>query len=305
MKLSYVLSGTFILALVIVVILQITPKVDQPTRATAAERLRLVGLGDDFPRLYQVTEPNADAMTHYRAAVDYYEKHHKEWGGNPPSDTHYRAMAEHMIAGMKAGRIKDGFLDQSSTIAVGMGGNTNRLSAVCVALIDRIKMLQDPGPLTEFDAETALAVFALGERAFRHNTLLSNRQLGLELMSDGSGYLSWYQLEKDGQSSEELNLAADRFSKVIDAWSHKMKITMVPKPHVGDVLNIAKNDQDITWRLQATQKLGIAKFTDGGTGNRKAIAKYLAEARKSDNSLMAESARVADELTKEQFHQIR
>jgi len=87
--------------------------------------------------------------------------------------------------------------------------------------------------------------------------------------------------------------------------NHGVRTIMGTDPHVGDLLNVAKNDEDRTFRIAATLQLGIAKFTDGNPGNRSAINAYLGEAKQSDDPMLAEAAAAADALTLEDFRTLR
>ncbi len=305
MKLGIFISLAFVLILAVVVVVKVMPHADPPTRDTAPDKLKLVALDPAMPRLYQITDATEDAMTHYNAAIEYFQRNRNDLQRSTPSDEHADALADHLVKAMHAGQVPEGFLDQQTPIKVGMGQNTGDLPAVIAAVL---KVLEDRAKnesLTEKDQQTAMALFALGERSFRKNVLIGNRQFGLSLMIDGGGYLGAYALQQEGRTTDDLNTVGDEVNKVIDAWMPKLRVIMGTDPHVGDLLNVAQNDEDRTFRIAATTQLGIAKFTDGSPGNRSAIAAYLDKAKRSDDRLLAQAAEAADGLTLEDFRTLR
>jgi len=304
-KVGFAISAVFIVALTIVVPILASPSADPPTRATSPDRLEAMTLGDDFPRLYEITNVSDSALAHYEAAGGYYAQNRSAFQNRKPAQEHIDVLAGHFIKAMHAGQMRDGFLDSQTRIGVMVGQIDNMMPYAAGALSSYLRDQFEDETLTEEDVQIAMALFAFGERCFRHNTLLQHRMAGLEYMNDGLGYVNNWDLEKNGRTSDKSNLASDRYIPIIEAWPHKLKIVMDTDPYVGDLLNIAKNDQDMTWRIAATQRLGIAKFTDGNKGNRRAIASYLAQARQADNRLLAEAARAADELTREEFRRLR
>lgn len=305
MKLGIFISIAFVLILTVVIVVKVMPHADDPTNATAPDKLVKVTLAEDMPRLYQITDASGDAMTHYRAAIEHFQRHRDDLQRSTPSDEHADVLADHLIKAMRAGQVPDGFLDQQTQIAVGMGQNTGDLPAVVAAVLKVLEDRAKQETLDEKDRETALALFALGERAFRRNVLIGNRQFGLSLMIDGGGYLGAFALQEEGRTPDDLNAAGDAVNTVVDAWMPKLRTIMGSDPHVGDLLNVAKHDEDRTFRVAATLQLGIAKFTDGNPGNRAAIEAYLEEAKQSDDPLLAKAAAAADSLTLEEFRTLR
>lgn len=305
MKLGIFISIAFVLILTVVIIVKVIPHADSPTAATAPDTLGKVTLAEDMPRLYQITNVSDNAMTHYHAAIEYYQRHRNDLQRSTPSDEHADALADHLIKAMHAGRVPEGFLDKQTEIKVGMGQNTGDLPAVATAVLKVLEDRAKQETLDEKDRETALALFALGERAFRRNVLIGNRQFGLSLMIDGAGYLGAFSLQEQGRTTDELNATSEAVNRIVDAWMPKLRTIMGTDPHVGDLLNVAKNDEDRTFRIAATLQLGIAKFTDGNPGNRSAINAYLGEAKQSDDPMLAEAAAAADALTLEDFRTLR
>jgi hypothetical protein len=304
-KLGIFISIAFVLILTVVVIVKVVPHADPPTRATSPDKLEMVTLAEDMPRLYRITDVSDNAMTHYNAAIEYFQRHRNDLQRSTPSDEHADALADHLIKAMHAGQVPEGFLDQQTPIKVGMGQNTGDLPAVASAVLKVLEDRAKEQTLDEKDRETALALFALGERAFRQNVLIGNRQFGLSLMIDGGGYLGAFALQEQGRTTDDLNATGDAVNEVIDVWMPKLRTIMGTDPHVGDLLNVAKNDEDRTFRIAATLQMGVAKFTDGNPGNRSAINAYLDDAQQSDDRMLAKAAAAADSLTLEEFRTLR
>lgn len=305
MKVGFVISAVFIVALTIVVLILAFPAADPPTTATAPERLVAMTLGDDYPRLFEVTSVTDDAVAHYQAAADYYALNRSAFQTRKPAKEHIDVIAGHFMKAMQAGQVRHGFLDRHTDVGVMTGEVKHTMPYAAGALSAYLNDQSDAEVITEEDIEIARAFYAYGERCFRHNTLLQHRMAGLEYMAEGLSHVNWWDVDKHGRSSDEADLASQRYIPILEAWPRKVEIVMDTDPYVGDLLNIAKNDEDMSWRIAATQRLGVAKYTDGNKGNHRAIASYLAIAKQSDNDLLAKAARAADGLTREEFRRLR
>lgn len=75
-----------------------------------------------------------------------------------------------------------------------------------------------------------------------------------------------------------------------------------PKLAPGDVFNILEHDQDPAWRVQAVIALGALKFRVAGRGDRKYAFRLIRQCLQSKEPAIAAAAKVADSLTREQFH---
>ena len=177
----------------------------------------------------------------------------------------------------------------------------------------------------EFDeAETvAVSYFHLGQKIFENNTRLKPRQRGLRMMSDALSKLGGViraryddgEIEQDEMRSrnKEVMEWLNAVSDVTNTWNSKLQRTegvatskdkkmsngetrKVPlpfdkiKPNIADLIRIAKQDEDITFRIWAARRLGYALFERGGAGNQAAIKAAIEELKGDSNKQVAAAA---------------
>jgi len=100
-----------------------------------------------------------------------------------------------------------------------------------------------------------------------------------EYMNEITGYYSWYQ--------------------------RKGKMVLNMKPNPGNVYYIFDNDKDRDWRTRCIARLGTLKFSGKSKrGDRKAIQGYIDEFLESSDPWEAAAAKVANELTQDQYKQL-
>lgn len=163
-------------------------------------------------------------------------------------------------------------------------------------------------------AEAAGACFALGKELFENNTRLRPRQAGLMMMR--VSLATWLRIAKS--QSEFGQITADEFGKIktaaqpwLDAirvietvWDQKLKSIDIPDPSVGDLIRVAQKDQDLSFRVFAVRRLGLARFEHGDASNKKAINDAISAAKSSDDAMVRSAAETAEKLTIEQFRQV-
>ncbi|MFB3891793.1 MAG: hypothetical protein ACE15C_07195 [Phycisphaerae bacterium] len=79
----------------------------------------------------------------------------------------------------------------------------------------------------------------------------------------------------------------------------KTKILWTIRPNIGDVFNIAENDKDRAWRVQAILKLATSKFNVQDRGDRMYIDTLLRGASKSAEPAERAAAKAAMDFTSE------
>ena len=70
--------------------------------------------------------------------------------------------------------------------------------------------------------------------------------------------------------------------------------------NVGDLLNMAANDNDLMWRIEAIRQLGLARaaMSKGGKkADRKAIESLLVGFRNQDDPMLKAAADLASNMT--------
>jgi len=87
-------------------------------------------------------------------------------------------------------------------------------------------------------------------------------------------------------------------------YGNKLGVLWNVRPNPGDVFNIARNDKDRAWRVQAILCMGILRYTASNPSdtqrNNEMIEKYL----NSSDPLEAAAAKAAKELSKADFNQL-
>lgn len=162
-------------------------------------------------------------------------------------------------------------------------------------------------------AEAAGAYFVVGHNMFEHNTHLRPRQAGLMMMR--IALTTWMRALRSQQESGGLSAADhdktkaaaqpwfDAIREIETAWDIKLKSIDIPDPNVGDLIRVAEKDQDLSFRVFAVRRLGLARFEHGDSSNTEAIEKAIASAKSSSDPMIRSSAETAEKLTIEQFRQ--
>lgn len=271
---------------------------DPPTTATSPERLARVTLPGDAVPLVTPSDPEADATDLYRRAMGYYRANSVELDMEYPPPDKMAALVDLMLAATQAGQVQDGFLDVQISDDLQAGPNFgDALEGVGLVLLFAA---QDRYQAGDKDGAIALsqAVWLLGRRAFEHNTHLYPRITGLTMMQNaGSQLLVWLPPEQTVGWERGLR-------RIDDAWMAKLPIVSGTKPHIGDLTNIARNDQDPTFRLAATLRLGIAKFNPGTSGNLSAINAAIADAKADEDAKVRRAGLIADEATEAEVRRV-
>ncbi len=154
-------------------------------------------------------------------------------------------------------------------------------------------------------ALTALLVF--GQRLWSHGLFVDVRTAGLEDINSAAAGLRM--VYKSGPASNQFEY--DAAGKLLTAagaatqqWYGKEKIVNVLNPNSGDMANIVRYDQDISWRIDAMLELGIARWTTGYAPRAHAIAVFLKHYTKDHNHWISASAKVAYGMTAQTMNQL-
>ena len=299
MKVGFLISGLLLaVAAAVVAYTFVQNAADPPTAATSPEKLTQVTLSDDAPPLVTPNAPDADATDLYRRAMGHYRANSVELDMGEPPPAKVAELVDLMLAATRAGRVQEGFLDVQISDDLQAGPNFgDALEGVGLVLLFEAQNRFQAG-----DKEGAIAaseaVWLLGRRAFEQNTHLYPRITGLTMMQNaGSQLLVWLPPEQTTGWERDLR-------RIDDAWMKKLPIVSGTDPHIGDLINIALNDEDPTFRLAATLRLGVAKFNPGAPGNLAAINDAIAEAKEDDNPRVRRAAMIADEATEAEMRRV-
>jgi hypothetical protein len=295
MKTGNIISALIVLLLAAFVALNLARQAaDPPTAATAPSTLAPAHQADNLPQLFTPTQLDADANALYDQALSLYARQ--------PHDAEAQ-IAELLIEAINAGLVQHGFLDQNTTMQIGSIPDVADWENMCAALLNHAGALGDEGQ-TDLAITITTAVWAMTQRAFENNTLLSNRLGALTLLGDAGAALYQWASEPavDKAALEEWARAMD---DIEHAWDAKRQIVFSVEPDIGDLLNLAEYDQDMTFRVAATLRLGIFQYAPRGRGNRKAILSAIDHASLSDHHLLAQAGKKAKALTREQMRRLQ
>lgn len=175
----------------------------------------------------------------------------------------------------------------------------------------------------QYDEATRIAeaYLAFGQQAFEKNVKLKARQRGLIMIRYGAQQISLTASEarKDGEWDDkkvdavfaETKKWIDAVGKVSAAWNAKLSSnesvnSKEGKPNVADLVKIANEDEDLTFRIYAALRLGYALYERGDPGNQQAIKAALDELEASDEPKVAAAAKAGRSIKdREEYHELR
>ncbi len=304
MKLGIIISLVIVLALAGLFVFLNSGGGDVLTKQTNERTLQQASLPTDLPPLLTPSRPDDDAGDLYLRALRLYSRNERKLERDTPDAQLAEEIVELIDQASAAGRVASGFLDRQIPM------KTAPLPEFGGALEGIFNLLNTKAQ-KQFEANdqqgllhTAQMTHLLGYRLFTHCSRLYNRRVGLDLMDSA---LTWMkpalQWLDDGASKHKAWVDAVR--AVRDQWEPKIAIVHSVTPHIGDLLNIARNDQDLTFRVAGLLHLGIAKFNPGSVGHKKAIDAALEAASKDADPQIAAAAQAALAFTKEELRKVR
>lgn len=183
--------------------------------------------------------------------------------------------------------------------------------------------IADHNGRSEFDESQGIAVsyLMLGQKIYESNSRLKARQRGLAIMKGALGKLRGInrdryedgEIEKDERN--ERNAPIMEWDKAIGAletvWNSKFKSTDSVNakkglPNITDLIKIANEDEDLSFRIWAARRLGYALYERGDQGNQTAI-KAAIESLKSDSDKQVAKAAEEGESIKDadEYYELR
>ena len=273
---------------------------DSPTRLTNAQGLEVQRLPTELPALSVAGHPDEDAAVYYERAIDLYAGQRNVLPDTREHDELVAGVCELLELAAQAGRVPDGFMDSHIPVMIGVYPDfDDALEEVFTLAIYRSAYLyahQDPDGARDL----ALAVWVFGRRMFEHNVRLYNRNTGLDMMESAGSLLYDMSANDPSLDTDTLHAWSQAIDDIRRHWQPKLEAILVTEPPIGDLVNIALNDQDRMFRIEATLRLGIHQHSPVGAGNQRAIQDAIQSNLQSDDRLLAEAAKAADAFTLEQ-----
>lgn len=269
---------------------------DGPTSKTNAAALTLQSFADDLPALAEPGDPQADAAVFYERAITLYAANPDALPRTGKHDELVEGLCDLLLQATAAGNVDEGFLDGHIPIAIGAQPDYgDAIENIYEDVIVRSAELYTRGD-TAGARDLAVAVWVFGRRLFEHNTLYYHRVVGLDMMESAGSILFEMAAKDDLLDPAALRAWSGAIKKVREAWQPKLEILLGIDPHPGDLVNIAVNDPDRTFRIEATLRLGIHRY-GADRGNSRAMNRAIAAAVAGDDPMIAEAGRAAEALT--------
>ncbi|MFN3167606.1 MAG: hypothetical protein ACE37H_11135 [Phycisphaeraceae bacterium] len=264
---------------------------DQPADADAlvkagSEADRLSGGGIDLEEYVQLTQPVIDTMI---AAA--------------------------------GGSLEQGFIDKRTPAKRFESPEVkNAMIGLQKAVSEHIKLLIEQG---QYNAarEIASAYHRLGKQMFEKNVRLKARQRGLLIMRSAVQNLGriGYEANADGvfddtqykAITDDTGKWLEAIKQIDDTWNSKLKTTESINaekdlPNISDLVKIANEDKDRTFRVYAALRLGYAVYERGDPGNQEAINAALDKLENSDDKMVAEAAKAGRSIKdKDEYYSLR
>lgn len=304
MKSGVLISIAIVAIFIVALLATFYGKADDPTSVTAAPKLVAQQWPDSLPSIYLATNSSESAAEQYYAAFEFYKKHRRELVDSNPNRKLIEQFGNLMVKAMNAGSVSTGFLDKQTSISLPDQMEYEESLDVSAAILFAAADQAFRAKKQDHAMDCVKAAFALGHRAFTKNTLLYPRRAGLRAMIDSLNMLE-SMADNDAALMKAIRANLDAANQVQAAWEPKFEVVLAAQPHVGDLLNIAENDKDLSFRVQAVRWLGVAKFRPGGRGNARVIAATIKSMKNDSNDLVRQAADAADKLTLDGLRSIR
>ncbi len=304
MKLGLVISLIIVLFLGLLGFFAYRGVADPPTDATSSSKLAKMQLPTDLPPLFMPTIPNGDAARTYNKVLELYHDHRETLTGDVPPTQLIDQLVRLLIEAVQQERVPQGFLDKYIDVRPGATpGFHDALEAIPGLALMRADELYNEGNQPQAVLATR-AVWALGQRAYAQNIRLYNRLQGLTIMLDAGDKLLPWTMEMTGKDAPHIRDWMKVVHEIDQVWQAKYELLSSLRPHVGDLLHIARDDKDPSFRVAAILKLGLAKFNPGGRGNRRLIYATIEDAKNHSDSLVAQAGIAAAGMTRQEMRKL-
>lgn len=304
MKLGIIISVVLLIVLGLLGFVAFRGVADGSSNATASEMLVKMDLPSDLPPLFISSVPNGNAARTYDKAIELYVDHRREFNSEMPRVDLINTLVSLLIDAVQHERVNQGFLDKHVPVQPGATPDFDdaleSIPGIVLARAD--EMYQDGNAARAVLA--ARAVWAFGQRAFQNNTRLYIRIQGLAIMLDAGDKLFQWTSEVGDRGAKNVREWMAVAHEIDQRWRGKYELIARLKPRVGDLLNIAQNDEDPSFRIAAILKLGLTKFHPGGRGNMRMITATIEDAKGDSNALIVQAGIAAAGLTRDQMRKI-
>jgi hypothetical protein len=299
LKISHVIMSASLVVMAVAVSIHLRTG-EVSTSVTGGDALRKQTLPDPVAGLTLPSNPEADAAAVYEELIRLVGEHPDALPGTREQDDLIAGVSALLVQAAGAGRVQQGFIDRHIPVEIGALPDFDDAveTAYELAIKESARRYTREDP--QGARELAVAVWVLGERMFRHNDRLYGKVVGLDMMESAGAIL--YEISADDPTIDGEALASQSaaITGIRRAWQPKLEVMLGVTPPIGDLVNIAMNDEDRMFRVEATLRLGIFKHAAGSGGNRRMILRSIDQAIDSDDPMISEAGRAAAALTLEE-----
>ncbi|MCX5658177.1 MAG: hypothetical protein NTW19_00460 [Planctomycetota bacterium] len=308
MKLGIILSVVIVLGILVFFFVSTRGVADMPTSATRAEKLEKVTFAPGLPKIVDAGDPNIDAKLAYDKVFALYADRHKDFDRSEVPTILADQMTGLLIDALPAGKFPPGFVDEYVPMSLLEQPEFGEaLAAISDVVGKRIASAAEKGDVP-YAAKAGFALWAMGQRLNEHCVRLHNRLQGLVMMKTAGEklYPLVDKLPERPKFKDELSKWIEPLDKIETEWNSKVKLIWAPvAPSVADLINIAKNDKDPSFRVEAMLYLGVAKFNPKSNANKRVLLATLAEGKTDPEPLVAKAAETADAMTMEEMRRMK
>ncbi len=304
MKIGIFLSAAVVILFVMLLALNRGPKPTPPTADTSAEMLKLQAVPADAPSLFTPARPQENGDEAFRRALEFYDSHAATLSKGEVDDTLAEQWGRLFIEAAKAGQVSEGFLDKESAMtAAARGPYSGALVDAPRVVLSRAQTLYDKGEQAKA-IDMARAMWALGLHGYTRSHRANERFLSLWCMEMAHDALNDW-LPKDGPDAQALAYWGERIRTMNRSFKRKYEILMMVSPNIGDIIRMANDDEDPTFRMEATLKLGVLQFNPKTKSNLKLMEQTFADNRKDASPRVVKAAEAAQAMTIEQVRKMK
>ena len=278
---------------------------DEPTKATAPAKLKEFKLKAGLPAMWEVTSSDTPSGPLYDKLLSLVQGNKRYSDDNVP-DMLVETMVGQLIAASEAGQPATGFLDDKIPMKPGaeptFGGALEVINDLSQKHASKLKERGEPGRAVRI----LRASWALGQRCFEQSRRLYSRRTGLDLMRGAANGLSDL-TEQDSALTDQLAQWTPELTKANELWQPKIEqIINNLRPQIGDLINMAGHEEDVSFRTEAVLQLGLKKFAPGGKkGNKDAIENLIKKLQDDEEPLISKAAKAAAAVQKEDIGKMR
>lgn len=283
------------LAVVAIIIVSMWGTVDPTTRGSRDELLDAITLPADLPAVDKAAESaSGDSASDYRAAIDYWIANYDELKNAKPDDKSVLKLHRHILSAAEKGKPAFGFADAYIPLEPGAAPEWhNAPGKITQYMVRGIKDLPDAKA-----RKVMLSLWTFGRRLYEDNLRIVPRQAGLGMMQ----YVALNTQARFGAEdpvAAAMNQWIPHVDKITSQWEDKVKAIYTYNASVGDLVRIAENDADKSFRVEALLQMGIAQWTTNVRANINAVHGCLDDFAASGDADLARAARAAKDFTRE------